>query len=115
MADKDQQPSHPNATPAAHVTAHTFAQHSMRGGLERHAVTEMDGVYCEMLPPPPPGNADGSAVAQDEDKDTGSEAHAASMMRFFVNGKDRGVAFKELQAGIYELRSPNYLLIITDN
>lgn len=37
----------------------------------------------------------------DEDRDTGSETHAASVMRFFVNGKDQGVAFKDLQAGIY--------------
>ena len=39
--------------------------------------------------------------AQDEDKDTGQEIHKGSVIRFYVNGKDQGKAFEDLQAGVY--------------
>jgi len=38
---------------------------------------------------------------QDEDKDTGTEIHEGSVIRFFINGKDQGKAFENIQAGIY--------------
>jgi hypothetical protein len=41
------------------------------------------------------------ALSQDEDKDTGEEIHEGSVVRFFINGKDQGKAFDNVQAGIY--------------
>lgn len=38
---------------------------------------------------------------KEEDTDVGVEIHVGSCVRFYLNGEDLGVAFRDLQAGKY--------------